>query len=181
MRDIGVVVLLGAAGVLWSAAPLGGTGWPGGLFVVLASACVVAGALRLVRRGTARPDKALFAGALVRLADGADALLEGLGWETAATVAVVGLETLHKSRPWHTGLLGVVLVCYLLAVHRAESVVPSAVLRGQARLLSASAGLLVVVTGVAMVPSVRTGALSGWLEVLAALAAMVAGGLALPV
>jgi len=32
-----------------------------------------------------------------------------------------------------------------------------------------------------MVPSARTGALSGWLEVLAALAAMTAGGLALPV
>jgi hypothetical protein len=40
---------------------------------------------------------------------------------------------------------------------------------------------LVLVTGVAMVPSARTGALSGWLDILAALAAMAAGGLALPV
>jgi len=64
---------------------------------------------------------------------------------------------------------------------QAESAVPSAVFRGQARMLATSAGLLVLVTGVAMVPSARTGALSGWLDILAALAAMAAGGLALPV
>jgi hypothetical protein len=48
-------------------------------------------------------------------------------------------------------------------------------------MLATSLVLVVVVTGVAMAPSARTGALSGWLEVFAALAAAVAGGLALPV
>lgn len=94
---------------------------------------------------------------------------------------MVVLETLHKSSPWHTGLLGALLLCYLLAVHQAESAVPSGVVRGQRRMLATSLVLVAVVTAVAMVPSARAGALSGWLEVFAALAAMVAGGLALPV
>jgi hypothetical protein len=44
--------------------------------------------------------------------------------------------------------------------------------------LLASLVLVVVATAVAMVPATSTQ--SGWLEILAALAAMTAGGLALP-
>jgi hypothetical protein len=181
MRAVLAVALLGAAATLWSAVPLGGTGRPGVLFVVLAATCVLVGVLRLVRKDAVPEERGLFAGALAGLVDWAGSLLHEVGWETGAVVAMVVLETLHKSRPWHTGALGVLLVCYLLAVHQAESTVPSGVFRGQARTLATSVVLLVVVTGVAMVPSGRTGALSGWLEVLAALAAMTAGGLALPV
>jgi hypothetical protein len=181
VRPIIAVALLGAACTLWSAVPLGGTGWPGGLFLVVAAGCVLAGVLRVVRKDAVREQQGPFAGALVSLAGTADALLRGPGWETGAAVAMVVLETLHKSRAWHTGLLGALLVCYLLAVHQAESAVPTGVFRGQRRMLATSLALVVVLTGVAMVPSTRTGALSGWLEVLAALAAIAAGGLALPV
>jgi len=181
VRSIVAVALLGAACTLWSAVPLDGTGWPGGLFLVVAAGCVLAGVGRVVRKDTAREQQGLFAGALVSLAGTADALLQGLGWETGAAVAMVVLETLHKSHPWHTGVLGALLLCYLLAVHRAESAVPSGASRDQRRMLATSLVLVVVVTGVAMAPSARTGALSGWLEVFAALAAAVAGGLALPV
>jgi hypothetical protein len=181
MRGTLTVVLLGAAATVWSAVPLGGTGWSGGLFVVIAVLCVVAGLVRLSLKDRVREEQGLFAGGLASLVDGADRLVQSLPWETGAAISVLVLETLHRSRPWHTGLLAVLLVCYLLAVNRAESAVPSAVFRGQARMLATSAALLVLVTGVAMVPSARTGALSGWLDILAALAAMAAGGLALPV
>jgi hypothetical protein len=181
MRGAIAVVLLGAAATVWSAVPLGGTGWPGGLFVVVAALCVAAGLVRLVLKDRAREEQALFSGGLAGLVDGADRLVQSLPWETGAAIGILVLETLHRSHPWHTGLLAVLVICYLLAVNRAESAVPSAVLRGQARMLATSAALLVVVTGVAMVPSARTGALSGWLDILAALAAMAAGGLALPV
>ncbi len=181
MRGTLAVALLGAATTVWSSVPLGGTGWPGGPLVVIAALCVVAGVVRLTQKDRVREERGLFAGGLASLADWADRLLQSLPWETGAAISILVLETLHRSRPWHTGLLAVLVVCYLLAVNRAESAVPSAVVRGQARMLATSAGLLVLVTGVAMVPSARTGALSGWLDILAALAAMAAGGLALPV
>jgi hypothetical protein len=181
VKSIVAVALLGTTCTLWSAIPLDGTGAPGVLLVVVAAICVFAGVLRLVRKDAVRGKPSLFPGVLVSLADGADALLLRLGWETGAALAVVVLETLHHSRPWHTGLLGVAVVCYLLAVNQAEAAVPAGVFRGQAKMLVTSLGLLAMVTGVAMVPSARTGALSGWLEVVAALAAMAAGGLALPV
>lgn len=181
MRNIIAVVLLGAACVLWSAVPLGGAGWAARPLLVVAGTCVLIGVLRLVRKDVDRKKQGLFAGALVSLVVGADALLQELGWETGAALSVVVMEALHKSRPWHSGLLGVLLVCYLLVVHQAESALPTGVFRGQRKVLTTSLVLLIVVTGVAMVPSARTGALSGWLEILAALAAMTAGGLALPV
>ena len=181
MRNIVSVALLGTACILWSAIPLGGTGAPGALLVVVAAACVLAGLARLVRNDAARRRQSIFPGLLVSLVDWADALLMGLGWETGAAVSVVVLETLHQSRPWHTGLLSVAVICYLLAVHQAESAVPAGVFRSQAKVLVTSLVLLVLVTGVAMVPSARAGALSGWLDVVAALAAMTAGALALPV
>jgi hypothetical protein len=180
MKYIAAVGLLGASCAVWSAVPLSGTGTLGILLLVVASACVLAGVLRLVRKDAVQGDPFVFPGLLVNLAGWASATLMAVEWETIAAAAVVVLETLHKSRPWHTGVLGVAVVCYLLAVHQAESAVPSGVFRGQARVLGSSLALLVVVTGVAMIPSARTGPISGWLEVMAALAAMTAGGLALP-
>ena len=181
MRYIVAVGLLGASCAVWSAIPLSGTGVPGALLLVLASVCVLAGVVRLMRKDAAPRDPAVFSGVLVSLADWANAALMGLEWETVAAVAVLVLEILHRSRPWHTGVLGVVLVCYLLAVHQAESVVPAGVFTGQARVLLTSLAVLAVATGVAMIPTVGGGALSSWLGVVAAVAAIVAGGLALPV
>jgi phosphatidylserine synthase len=177
---MGAVALLGAACVLWSAVPLGRTGAPGVLLVVAATICVLAGVVRLARKDVPQEGPGIFPGVLAGLAEGANAVLAGVAWETGAAVAVVVLETLHPSRPWHTGLLGAGVVCYLLAVHQAESAVPAGVFRRQTRMLVTSLVLLAVVTGVAMVPPAH-GALSGWLEVVAILAATTAGGLALPI
>lgn len=181
MRRVFTVLLLGTACTLWAAVPLGGTAGWGVFLVVLAGLAVVAGALRLVFRRAVRPTDRLLLGALDGLIEWANAILQGPRWEIVSSVALVALEALHRSRPWHTGLLGVALVCYLLAVHQAESIIPDTVLRGQGRVMATSLALLTLATGVAMVPSAGSGALSAWLEILGAVAAMVAGGLAVPV
>lgn len=177
-RYIGAVALLGAACVVWAAVPLKGTGAPGALLLVVASICVAAGLLRLVRKDTGQHEKYFFPGVIMGWAHSANDLLLRAGWETGAAVAVVVLEAVHPSHPWHTGVLAVLLAGYLLAVHQAESAVPAAVFRGQARVLLASLALVVVATAVAILPASATQ--SGWLEIVAALAAMTAGALALP-
>ncbi len=179
MRYIGAVALLGAACTVWAAIPLHGTGAPGVVLLLVAAFCVAAGLLRLGRKDTGQQERYLLPGALMSLANSANDLLLRAGWETGAAVAVVVLEAVHPSRPWHTGFLAVLVTCYLLAVHQAESAIPAAVFRGQARVLLTSLALVVVATAVAMVPA--SAAQSGWLEILAALAAMTAGALALPI
>jgi hypothetical protein len=178
VRYIVAVALLGAFCVVWAAVPMKGTGAPGVILLAVATTCVAAGLLRLVRKDTGQGERYVFPGPFMRFALSANDLLLRAGWETGAAVSVVVLEAVHPSRPWHTGLLAIAVVAYLLAVHRAESVVPAAVFRGQARVMLTSLALVVVVTAIAMVPS--SAAQSGWLEILAALAAMTAGALALP-
>jgi hypothetical protein len=68
----------------------------------------------------------------------------------------------------------------LLAVHHAEGPAGEASLGGEARLLVASLPLVAVATGVAMATGTGGGATSGWLEIIAALAAITAGSLAVP-
>jgi hypothetical protein len=179
VRYIGAVALLGAACTVWAAIPLHGTGAPGVVLLLVAAFCVAAGLVRLGRKDTGQRERYLLPGALMSLANSANDLLLRVGWETGAAVAIVVLEAVHPSRPWHTGFLAVLVTCYLLAVHQAESAIPAAVFRGQARVLLTSLGLVVVATAVAMVPA--SAAQSGWLEILAALAAMTAGALALPI
>jgi len=178
MRYVLAVALLGAASGAWAAVPIGGTGEPGVLLLLLAAACIFAGLLRLIRKDVPQRDPYTYLGTLAQLGHRANDVLMGVSWETGAAIALVGLEALHPSRPWHTGIFAVLVTCYLLAVHQAGSAVPAAALRGQGRIMVTSLALVIVATGVAMVPS--AGAESGWLEILAALAAVTAGGLALP-
>jgi phosphatidylserine synthase len=178
VRYIVAVALLGATCTVWAAVPLPGTGAPGVLLLVVAAVCVAAGLLRLVRKDSGQRERYVFPGLFGGLAYAANDVLLRTGWETGAAVSVIVLEALHPSRPWHTGILAIAVACYLLAVHQAESAVPAAVFRGQSRVLLASLALVVVATAAAMVPASSTQ--SGWLEILAALAAMTAGGLALP-
>jgi hypothetical protein len=97
-----------------------------------------------------------------------------------AAVAVLVLEAVHSSRPWHTGLLGAALLCYLIATHLAESRSPVRVLRPQLPALAAGLGLLILGVGAALVPAAAPGLASGLLRVLAAVAAIAAGALAFP-
>jgi hypothetical protein len=173
--------LLGTAAILWAALPLDGTGGWGVVLVVAAALGVAAGCARLAFKGSLQRRDRVVPGALDGLFEWLDAFLQGPPWEAVASVALVVLEVLHPSRPWHTGILSALLTVYLLAVHRAEAPVPAAAFTGQARVMALSVALLAVVTGLAMLPSAGRGALSGWLEVVGAIAAMTAGGLAVPV
>jgi hypothetical protein len=106
-------------------------------------------------------------------------VLQRAGWESVAAVSIVGLEALHHSRPWHTAVLVLLVASYLLAVG-GDRPVPADVRRAEARVLVVSLPLVIVAILVGMLPSAGTGATSGWLEIIAAITAVTAGALALP-
>ena len=54
-------------------------------------------------------------------ADVAELVLGAARDEEGALIAILWLEVLHPSRPWHTAVLGATLIAYLLATHLAES------------------------------------------------------------
>ena len=101
-------------------------------------------------------------------------VLRAIPWAEGTVIAVLALEALHPSRPWHTGLLGVALLAFLFAVHLAESDARPAVLRPQLPVLAAGLGLLVLGCGAALLPAAGMSAASGWLRVFAVVAAIVA-------
>jgi hypothetical protein len=78
----------------------------------------------------------------------------------------------------------VALIAYLLATHLAESAggpgEATAVLRGQLPVLAAGLGLLVLAAASALLPLAGTGLAGGWLRAAAAVAAVLACALALP-
>ena len=106
--------------------------------------------------------------------------LRRVPWEEGAVLAIVWLEALHKSRPWHTAVLGAALIAYLLATHLAESGASPAVLRPQVRVLAVGAGLLALGAGAGMLPATGPGAGSALLRLVAAGALIAAAGLVLP-
>jgi hypothetical protein len=171
--------LLGAGCVAWAAAPLVNRGWAGfALFVAIAG--VAAGALRLALIAVPVPaDSFLLPGPLrawLRVLE----VLRQVPWEEGAVVGVLWLEVLHRSRPWHTAVLGAALIAYLLATHLAESGSLPRVLRPHTRVLAAGAVLLALGAGAGMLPAVAPGAGSALLRVLAAGALIAAAGLVLP-
>jgi hypothetical protein len=173
-------VLLGAACIAWAATPLARPGWAK-FALIVAIIAVVAGALRLAFADIPLPeDDYLLPGYqqawLVFLA-----LLRTLAWEETAVVAILWLEVQHPSRPWHTAVLGAVLLAYLIATHLAESGADSLpVLRRQWKLLIIGACLLAVGAGFAEIPATAPGAGSALLRVLAAIAVVAATVLVLP-
>jgi hypothetical protein len=172
-------LLLAIASVAWAAAPLRGAGWPA-FALVVAVACVAAGALRLALLEVPEQEEDYFLSLPERAWLAFLALLRLMSWEEIGCVAVLWLEVLHPARPWHTATLGLVLVAYLLAVHVAESAMPAgALLRRQARILIFGACLLALGAGAATLPA-TSGAGSAGLHVLAAIAVVAAAILVLP-
>ena len=165
-------VSAGAGGVAESLAAQHGPGWwppPG----CSAPACVAWAAVplraarprrararggRRLLRGradrTARRDHAAPAGPAQLLRDarpGRPAVLAQLRqvpWAEGAVLAALVLEVLHPARPWHTAVLGVALLGYLLGTHLAEADpvrgTAGRVLRAQLPVLAAGLGLLVL-------------------------------------
>jgi hypothetical protein len=178
-RTAAAAGLLAAACVAWSAIPLRGTGAAGAVILAAAIACAVLGAVRL-GLGTESAFPPAFLNPLARAARTVAEVTRALPWAEGMVVAVLVLEALHRSPPWHTGVLGAALVAYLSAVHLAESRAGPAALRPQLPLIAAGLGLLALCVGAAMLPA-ATGSAADLMAVLAALAAVAVGGLALPV
>jgi hypothetical protein len=166
--------LLGEACAIGAAVPLSGS-------LAAAVVCVAAGcaALGTVRLWLGPPAEATgFAGPAERIGSGLAGLVRQTPWAEITVVAVLVLEALHRSRPWHTALLGAALLAYLLAVHLAESRSRPAVLRPQLPLLAAGLGLLLLAACASLLPA-ATGSAAGLMAVLAGLAAIAVGCLAL--
>jgi hypothetical protein len=173
-------LLLGAACVAWSAAPLRPGGWPATALVV-AIIAVTAGGLRLALADVPEPDDSYLEPGYVRAWLTFLALLRTVGWEEIAVAAVLWLEVQHPARPWHTAALGAALTAYLLITHIAESgAAPGRTLRRHAKLLAVGACLLALGAGFAMIPAATPGAGAALLRVLAAAAVIAAAALVIP-
>jgi hypothetical protein len=171
--------LLGAGCVVWAAAPLVPKG-SADFALFLAIAGVAAGALRLALIAAPVPEDSFLLSGPARAGLRVLEVLRQVPWEEGAVVAVLWLEVLHASRPWHTAVLGAALIAYLLATHLAESGALPAVLRPHARVLAAGAVLLALGAGAGMLPAASPGAGSALLRLVAAGALIAAGGLVLP-
>ena len=178
-RTAAAAGLLAAACVSWAAVPVPGPGAAGDLLLAAAAACAVFGTARLAV-GPESDESRTFLDPVARAARTIADLIRAVPWAEGLVVAVLVLEALGGSRPWPTGLLGAALIAYLFAVHLAESRAALAVLRPQAPLIAAGLGLLALAVGAAYLPA-ATGSTADLMAVLAALAAAVVGGLALPI
>jgi len=170
--------LLGVACVVWTAVPWRGTGLAATVLVV-ASFCVVMSSLRLLIGWLPRPQNQFLVSAPMRAWIWFHDVLRSPPWEEITVVAIIWLEALHPSRPWHTAILGLALTAFLLAAHLAESGSPVRALRPQVRVLLLGACLLAAGAGAGMI-SPATGSSGAVLRVVAALAAILAAALVLP-
>jgi hypothetical protein len=175
-------ILLGVASIVWSALPDLHKGLAD-FALFLACGCAAGGALRLSLAGIPLPEDTYLLAGPLRGWLGFLHFLRIPPWEEGATLAVVWLEVMHPARPWHTAVLGAVLVAYLLAVHLAESdatAAGSGILGTQAPVLAVGAALLALGAGAGMLPAIAPGAGSSLLRVVAAAAAILAAALVLP-
>jgi hypothetical protein len=173
-------LLLGAACVAWSAAPLGHGGWPATALTV-AIIAVTAGGLRLALADVPEPDEVYLLSGPMRAWLNFLALLRTVPWEEIAVVAVLWLQVQHSARPWPTAALGAGLTAYLLITHIAESGAdPARVLRRHLKVLAVGACLLALGAGFAMIPAATPGVGASLLRVLAAAAAIAAAALVIP-
>ncbi len=179
-RYLTTMAVLSAGAIWWSAAPLAG-GSQGTRIALIAAIVAAAGGLgqvALASAGSPAYDDSLLAS---RLAGRIVSLVRTLPWCELMTVAVLALEALHRSRPWHTAVLGAALLGYLLAAHLAETRADASVLRRQLPLAGLGLGLTALAVGFTALPGLPAGVLSSSVRVLAAVVAVVAAGLAVPV
>ena len=178
-RSRAAACLLGAGCVAWASWPLVHEGFAN-FALFLAIFGVAAGALRLALTAVPVPEVSYLLPAGLRVWLSFLETLRKVPWEEGALIAIVWLEVLHPSRPWHTAVLGAALIAYLLATHLAESDASPGVLRPQVRVLAAGAGLLALGAAAGMLPASGPGAGSALLRLVAAGALIAAAGLVLP-
>jgi hypothetical protein len=172
-------ILLGAGSTVWSTIPDLHRGYADFLLFVIV-VCVFGSALRLSLGWIPLPEDTYLLAAPMR------AWLQFLmfirlpPWEEGAVIAIIWMEVLHRSRPWHTAVLGAALVAYLLAVHLAESGTSPGQLWTQFPVLAVGTCLLALGAGIGMLPATTPGAGSALLRVVAAVAVIIAAGFVLP-
>lgn len=179
-RAIAVVAVLAAVSVAWAAMPLSGGGAGTRVVLIAAIASAAASMGRLLAGSGGEQTEAALGSLIRRTVDYVLTIIRGLPWAETMVVAVLVLEVLHRSRPWHTGLLGVALLGYLLAMRQAEVGAGGAALRAQVPLIAAGIGLSALAVAIAEVRAVPGGDLSPVIRAIAATAAVVAVGLAIP-
>jgi hypothetical protein len=174
------VAVLAAAAVSWAALPAGGAAPGLRPLLAVAIACALLTVARVFADlpRAARGQASGYVGPIALLGRRSLTSLRVGPWPQGLVVAALGLEALHPSRPWHTVLLGVVLLGFLLTLHLAETSAKPSVFRPQVRFLAAGLCLAALSAGAAALPAL--GASAGWLAVLAAIAAVVVAALALP-
>ena len=178
----GAASLLAAACVAWSAIPLQPARWAK-LALFLAVALAALGVLRLALAYVPAPGESgdHYVSGPERIVARLLLVLRLMPEEEGAVLAVLWLEVQHPARPWHSAVLGALLVAYLLTVHLDESGATPRTFRRQAPLLAVGACLLAAGAGAAMIPAVGTGSGPDWLRVLASAAAVSAVLLVVPV
>jgi hypothetical protein len=180
-RAVVAVALLAGVTIAWAAVPLSG-GSAGTRIALAAAVGCGAASLGALALGDAQIGSGAFDPVLVRLAADAARRLRAVPWPEAMIVAVLVLEALHPGRAWHTGILGVALLAFVLAAHLAETGSGAkAVLRPQAPVLAAGAGLGALAVAAVALPALPAGPAAAVLRLLAVAAAVLAGALALPV
>jgi hypothetical protein len=172
-------MVAGIVSAAWAALPLRGGGWPA-VATAIAAACVAAGSLRLALREVPEPEETYLLAAHERAWHLALAAIRLVSWEEIGCAAILWLEILHPARPWHAGVLGAILISWLLTVHIAESGAPAAgLLRRQAKVLAAGACLLALGACATFLPGAASGG-GAALHVLAAIAVVAVAVAVLP-
>lgn len=177
-RTLTVTGLLAAVVIAWAALPL----TPGAgarLVLIVAVVCAAGATVQLGSAGVWVTQRGLV-NPVEREGRRLVSVIRAIPWAEALIVTAATLEVLHHSRPWHTGLLGVALLGYLLAVHLAETRAGPAVLWPQLPLLAAGVALMALSVGAAALPALPTGSVSSIVRAIAAVAAVGAAGLAVP-
>ena len=189
-RSLLAVSLLAAGTLAWAAVPMAGARAGAKPALIAAICCAVLGLARLATAGQdalaaaadprGLPSDKLYLSARVTLRRQMLSALHAMPWAQLMIVAVIGLEALHPRKPWHTAVLGIVLLGYLVALQVAESGARLAVFSPQVPLIAAGIALAALSVAAAALPA-SSGSGSSWIAVLAAIAAIAAAALALPV
>ena len=179
-RYIAAAAALAAGLVWWSAAPIS-QARAGARITLILAIITAAGSIGQVAVAAAAPpsddDRSRTDRIVARLA----AILVMVAWPELMMAAVLVLEALHRSRPWHTAVLGAAIIGFLLAVHLAESHADASALRRQLPLIGIGLGLSALAVGAAALPSLPAGGVSSGVRVIAAAAGVLAAGVAVPV
>jgi hypothetical protein len=177
---IAVTALLTAGITAWAALPVRGGHAGTKLALIAAVATAVLSIAQLALAGVTPLAAPMLASAPERAADRLLQAVRAVQWPEGLLVAVLVLEALHPARPWHTGVLGLALVCYLLALHLVETRASPGVLKPQLPIVAAGLGLLALAVGAAALPGLPAGSAALLAGAVAVVAAVVVAALVLP-